>query len=643
MTDCTIFENIYIKENPLYVSIDTALERIRTGKKSRIKVEAVRSCIDADLAQELKKNLPCVCFSGKFSTRHDNKMVEHTGFIVLDFDKVNDLGEVAAKISEKDFIYAMWTSPSGNGLKALVKIADGSKHRAHFEAIKEVFPDIDNSGINESRVCYESYDPNIYINKEAKIFTKIKTTDQFKAKEVVADERAVFSKLLKWLANKGGSFSKGERNTFVFKLAGACCRFGIDENNAAAYILSEYPASNDFTQREAHNTIKSAYKKNGSSSGTAHFEFDILVDKVSRKEVEINPDVYDESIPPKDIIYAATVKQNAINLYKYGYQKVSGIGVKEIDELHKSKKGELTATTGIGNYGKSTWDKWRRLMRILLYGEKTVVFCPEDNPPEEYYNDYVEMLLGCNCTPYNFDKTPNLNQPKIETYENAYDFVGQYIFYMYPKEDAATLDYILERFLEMIVKQKVDGCVIDPWNQVQHDYKQYGANISKYLEYSLGRLGRFAQINSVYMDLIVHPKIVAKAANGNYECPDIFDVNDGAMWNNKVDNLLVYHKPFAQTDPRNPTCEFHSKKIRRQKTVGKKGFMQMEYAAATRRFEVNGGDPMQELINLNKMDFYKPVTNYQPLTPKQEIPNNNFFSGFQQNTEKLPGDFWNNK
>ena len=609
---CTIFKDIYIKDQPNYITIDTALERIKSGK-SKIRIEELRACLDNDKQAGLKKGLPCVCFSGKFEKRYDANLIAHSGYIVLDFDKVDDLGTKAAEIANKDFIYAIWVSPSGNGIKALARVADGTKHREHFAAIKELFPDIDNSGINESRVCYESYDPNIYINKSAIPFKKTKTVEKIEVREVLADEQKVFTNILKWLSNKGGSFSKGERNSFIFRLAGACCRFGIYEDSAANMILTQYPASNDFTTKEAHNTIKSAYRSNKSLAGTAQFDREIMVDKITRKEVEINADVFDESIPPKDIIYGSMVKSNAMDLYNNGYQKVSGIEVPKVDYLFKSKKGELTALTGIGNYGKSTWGKWYKLMRVLLYAEKFVVFCPEDNPPEEYYLDYVEMLLGMNCTPYNFDMTPNLYQPNIVNFSNAYDFVSSHIFYLYPKDDAATLDYILERFLEMIIKEKVDGCCIDPWNQVMHDYNKHGANVSKYLEGTLGRLGRFAQTNSVYMDLTVHPKVMSKLPNGNYDCPDKYDINDGAMWSNKVDNLLVYHRPLAQTDPRNPMCEFHSKKIRRQKTVGKIGFIECEYKIGTRRFEIDGADPMQNLINLNKLDFAKPVNNFKPM------------------------------
>lgn len=553
--------------------------------------------------------------------------------MVLDFDDVVDIEVLAGTLIEKEYVYALWLSPRANGLKCLVKIADGKKHRLHFDAIRDIFPDVDKSGVNESRVCYESYDPNIYINPNAKPFTKTKEVTQYQAKEALTDDFVKFKNLLKWLTNKGSSFTTGERNNYIFKLAGACCRFGIHEDNAAMLIMTEYPSSNDFTHKEAGNTIRSAYKKNNNQFGSCQFERDILVDKTSRKEVEIPVELYDDDAPPRDVIYGAHVKANALNLYNNGYEKVSGINVPMLDALYKCKRGELTGLTGIGNYGKSAWNKWYKLMRILLYGEKFASFSPEDNPPEEYYHDFVEMLLGCDCTPSN-----TFNRPSIETYSNAYDFVSKHMFYLSPKDNDATMEYIKERFLELIIKEKVSGCTIDPWNQVQHDYSGHGANVAKYLEKQLGGLARFAQQNDVYMDLVVHPKVMQKDKTQNYECPDIFDLNDGAMWNNKLDNLLVYHRPFAQTDPSNPTCNFHSKKIKRQKIVGKKGMLEAEYKNRTRRFEFAGIDHMGDVLRMNDLCFTKPVIDYKPKTipdpPNERL--STFYAAFQP--PRLPSE-----
>ena len=86
-------------------------------------------------------------------------------------------------------------------------------------------------------------------------------------------------------------------------------------------------------------------------------------------------------------------------------------------------------------------------------------------------------------------------------------------------------------------------------------------------------------------------------SDGNYPCPDVFDLADGAMWNNKADNILIYHRPFAQTTPDNPLCEFHSKKIRRQKIVGIKGSFEFELNRSTRRYTFGNIDYMQRYID----------------------------------------------
>ena len=591
----TIFKNIFSKE-PNYISVEVALKRIKEGKSKKI-VEEIRNTIDKEKANKIKLNLPSVCFSGKFgSDRTDVQLLKHSGFIVLDFDNIFELREKQTEIISNPFIYACWVSPSGNGLKALVKIASGSKHREHFQALQEVFPEIDRSGINVSRVCYESYDTEIYINEKAEVFKKTKKTEKVVAYEKNEDEQKVFKNILTWLSNKNEAFVTGERNNFIFKLASACCRFGINEMTANSMIHSEFLTNSEFTKSEADRAIRSAYKANSGNFGSASFDKEILVDKVSRKELIVEKAVFDEGLKLKDVIYGIDVKQQALDIFENGYKEVNGVGVQEIDERFKPKKGEITVLTGIGNYGKSSFKKWYQAMRIILYGEKFATFSPEDNPPEEYYHDFVEILLGCDCTP------SNPHRPNRQIYEYTYDWVCKHIFYVYPKDVSPTPQYIMEVFLQLIIKENVDGVDIDPFNQLANNYNNF-AGRDKYLEWVLSLFSRFSQINNVYFWIIAHPKLMVKNTTGNYPCPDVFDIADGALWNNKLDNILVYHRPFAQTEPSNPLCEFHSKKIRRQKIVGKKGFSIFEMLFKTRRFFFNGLDPLQKILNEKNITF----------------------------------------
>jgi hypothetical protein len=186
-----------------------------------------------------------------------------------------------------------------------------------------------------------------------------------------------------------------------------------------------------------------------------------------------------------------------------------------------------------------------------------------------------------------------------------------------------TPQYIKEKFLELIVQEKVDFCCIDPFNQMTNDYKGFGGRTDKYLETLLADFSRFAKKNDVYFWVIAHPKLMERDRNGNYKCPDVFDVNDGAMWNNKMDNITVYHRPFAQTDPSSPVAEFHSKKIKK-KSVGRKGFIMVDYIWDRRRFFSEGNDFIQDMLNKKGLDFWKKQSANQSWIPYDDNNENIF-------------------
>jgi hypothetical protein len=611
----TIFKNIFSKE-PHFITIEKALERIKSGSSKELVTE-IRNTLDKEKANKIKLNLPSVCFSGKFgSDRKDEQLIEHSGFIVLDFDDISDLRDKQTDIISNDFVYACWVSPSGNGLKALVKIADGSKHREHFQSLQEVFPEIDRSGINVSRVCYESFDPEIYVNDKASVFTKAKKIEKIIVSETQnIDDSENFRRILKWLTNKNDAFVTGERNTYIFKLASACCRFGIEENAALGLISAEYIVSNDFTMSEMKSAVKSGYRANSGNFGTASIQKEKLVNKTTNYEIDVKKEFTEENgenYRIEDVVYGIDVKDRALIINERGFEKIMGIGVPELDYLFKPKRGEISLLTGIGNYGKTAWQKSQILSRIIMYGEKVATFSPEDTPAEEYFHDFVEMLLGCECTPF------NPNRPSSEVYEAAYDFVSKHIFYISAEMLSPTPQYIKEKFLELIVQEKVDFCCIDPFNQMTNDYKGFGGRTDKYLETLLSDFSRFAKKNDVYFWIVAHPKLMERDKSGNYKCPDVFDVADGAMWNNKMDNINVYHRPFAQTDPNNPLAEFHSKKIKK-KSVGRKGFILVEYLWERRRFFIEGKDFIQDMLNKKGYDFWKRKEASQAWLPYKDV------------------------
>ena len=83
----------------------------------------------------------------------------------------------------------------------------------------------------------------------------------------------------------------------------------------------------------------------------------MLIDKVTRQELQVDKAVFDEGIKLKDVIYGIDVKEQALSIYDSGYAQVDGIGVPDLDDKFKPKRGEITVLTGIGNYGKSSFKK----------------------------------------------------------------------------------------------------------------------------------------------------------------------------------------------------------------------------------------------------------------------------------------------
>ena len=601
------------------ISIDKALERIAQGKSKDTVLKA--QSLPKKEADEVKKTLPAVCFSGTFKSRKDSELIEHSGYIVLDFDGVEDVKKKKEQLSKLSYVTATWVSPSGKGVKALVRIKHKNLHNEHFMSMLDEIPGVDRTGKNLSRLCFESYDPEIYINKNAKEYDKIASKEKREMiAMVVQSGDDVFGKLIKWMTSRGDAFREGERNHFVFKLASACCRFGIPENEAQILILGYVSADSSFTRLECQSAVKSAYKSSSAQFATAEFKDDVLVTKIDGTKVDVVLTEENlEEMGKEDVIYASDVRSFAESIYLNGYIQAKELGVPELDKHFKRVKGDLTVISGIGNYGKSSFMKWEMLFRLIRFGEKVAIFTPEELPAEQFYHDLVEIYFGRDCTPR------NPMRPHHDSYMKVYDWIGENIFMVYPKSVSPTPNYVKEVFLSLVVKHGVERVVIDPFNQMANDYGKSGGRSDKYLETFLSDCTRFAKKNNVYFDVVVHPHKMKKGDDGNYPCPDVFDLADGAMWNNKADNILIYHRPFAQTTPDNPACEFHSKKIRRQKIVGVKGSFDFELNRSTRRYTFGGTDYMQKYIDdkfvQSEMKFEEEK---KPKKPSDVYPNLKF-------------------
>lgn len=292
----TVFNNVFLFKEPKFVDIDYVLLKIKE-ESCIAQISKIREEKDKSTRNELKKKLPCILFSGEFSERNDNKMLKHSGIICIDFDGFEDdveLSNYRDKIISDDYTYSVFISPSGDGLKVLVKVpSEIENHRLYFNCLKEHYKSkyFDESCVNESRVCYMSSDPTIYINENSIVFNKkcepkaiVKT--EYKINNVI-DNNKVITGLHKWWSERYG-LVEGERNRNVYILSMAFNEFGIPEVEARGFMIQF--SHQGFDNNEIISCVESAYRKSHLFN-TKSFTDDIKLDVYTPNSVEIKDDV----------------------------------------------------------------------------------------------------------------------------------------------------------------------------------------------------------------------------------------------------------------------------------------------------------------------------------------------------------------
>lgn len=125
---------------------------------------------------KIKAKCPLFRVSGSFSGQSDSDLRKHSGFIAIDIDDVENVNTAKEIIKSDQYVYAAFTSISGNGLCLIVRI-DGSRHLDAFEGVAKYLYDnyqliVDQSGKNVGRARFVSFDPYMHINEDAHVFKK---------------------------------------------------------------------------------------------------------------------------------------------------------------------------------------------------------------------------------------------------------------------------------------------------------------------------------------------------------------------------------------------------------------------------------------------------------------------------------------
>lgn len=642
----TIFPNIFKTREPYHISLRKAFDRIKNGK-SRQLVEKIRNCDDKKERHELKKSLPSICFAGKFKHRDNHGIVEHSGTICLDFDHFpshDKLLEFKESLKRNKYVMAAFISPSGDGMKVIVRVPKSiENHSKYAESLGKWFKQ-DQQKVDDlkdvARVCYESYDPDIYINEKSAVYDvltrKKPTLMEFAPEgEKIKDPHTIFRNLKKW-ADGRDSYYDGNKYNFLVKLACACNRFGLEADFVAAKLIENYQDkaswvdSNDFYDivKRIYITYEEYHAKSFWTTKEGMLDFD--------------PDSR-----ARDVIYLDDIVNEMLTSFYKGDSKGETTFFKTIDRHWSWKLGEVSLMHGAPNHGKSILMLQLMLLKSIHTGVKWGIFSPEQNPPIDFYKDLIHMFIGKSTEPFHKHRMTD------KEFIKGMDFMKEHFYFLYPKDDSPTPQYINDRFSELIIKENIKGCLIDPFNQLDNDWASAGGRDDQYISIFGAKEKRFALTNNVYKIIIAHPKggldkLTEKNQDpdlknsGNYRCPDIYDIAGGAMWGNKMDNILATYQPFFQTRMTSSRKEgdnnlsehgkhlrmtqFRSQKIKKPKLIGIPGTANLVFNIKQfRYYEEEGYSELNEISDdvrrgLPKDGVYSPFDKeYGEMSAKEAL------------------------
>lgn len=178
-----LFPNAWAKEPDEVPSLGSVLEQIKSGTWKE-EVEILRRRLNQGHRKaydESKRSLPAFTLSAACLTREKNvafeaKFIGHSDYLQADFDskenpQLDDLQAVKSRLLEDPHIGFIFISPSGQGIKAGVRI-DGERHADSFYAAESYFLDtyglqMDRSTKDPLRLCFVSYDPDLSFKEAA--------------------------------------------------------------------------------------------------------------------------------------------------------------------------------------------------------------------------------------------------------------------------------------------------------------------------------------------------------------------------------------------------------------------------------------------------------------------------------------------
>lgn len=258
---------------------------------------------------------------------------------------------------------------------------------------------------------------------------------------------------------------------------------------------------------------------------------------------------------------------------------VYSTGWPTIDEYLRVFPGELMVVTGIPGHGKSTW-VMNMCVNLARLHDWTTAVASFELPTVPALRNKLRLAVTRSAH----------NAWHRQMISEADGFIQRHFVFIDADpggedDQDLTLEWLLERAADAVLRDGVKVLVIDPWNEVEHA-RPKGESETQYVNRSLRAIRRFAIRYQVVAIVVCHPtKEVGK--DGSARVPTLYDCEGSAAWYNKPDHGIVVDVP----NPEHGETVIWVKKARFSWS-GRKGDVTLTYLPEIEAYECLHAQPL---------------------------------------------------
>lgn len=233
-------------------------------------------------------------------------------------------------------------------------------------------------------------------------------------------------------------------------------------------------------------------------------------------------------------------------------------------DYYKIRQGDVSVVTGMPSHGKTTFVNEVICNMAWHHGWNICVGSFEQNPKPDHQR-YLRT--------YHLRKPANLVPDQSENMKAADAWIENHFYFIIPdvdSEEFATIDWLLERAAQAVLRHSCKLIVIDPWNEMDH-HRPQGMSLTEYTGWAIKQIKRFARKYQVHVIVVAHPSKMERGKDGTYPMPTLYDISDSSHWFNKPDIGIIVHRNEYMLN------QIKVQKCRYVGTIGQPGSIWMQY------------------------------------------------------------------